>query len=334
MIPCNNSSEHTLRWKKIFADSIFGHNALSVTLPELDIDEDDLAKIDKLFPIQVAQSTLKHKSDSNINDNPILRQYLPSKLELVNADGYVSDPVGDVIATELPGVIKKYANRVLIIASNTCPIHCRYCFRKNFPYPKENPNTHRFQYALDYCAKDTTINEVILSGGDPLSLEDELIDYLFSAISKIPHITTIRLHTKFPSVIPQRITPELLSTFAESKLNKVCVFHINRPEEITREFCDVVKKIKNTNTITLNQSVLLNGINNCANVLVELSHKLFDAGILPYYLHMLDKVEGTSHFHVTAQQAAAIMQKMKEQLPGYLVPKLAREISGQSSKIY
>ena len=334
MIPRNNTSEHTLRWKKIFADSFFGRDALSAALPQLDIDKKDLTEIDKQFPIQVARDIVENKADSHFINDPVLRQYLPNKSELVNPEGYTDDPVGDVDATELPGVIKKYSNRVLIITSNTCPIHCRYCFRKNFPYPRDNPNTHRFQHALQFCATDTTIREVILSGGDPLSLEDELLEYLFSALSKIPHINTIRIHTKYPSVIPERVTPTLLSTLAKCELNKVCVFHINHPEEITQKFCDAVKEIKNTNTITLNQSVLLNGVNNHVEVLVELSHKLFNAGILPYYLHMLDQVKGTSHFYVSEQHAAILMQEVKNQLPGYLVPKLAREISGQSSKTY
>lgn len=332
MIPRKHTSEHTLHWKKEFADSIFGHQALSTALPQLKFDAIDLAKVDALFPIQVPRSLLSHKQNSH--NNNLLRQYLPDPKELINEHNTFDDPVGDIQATQLTGVIKKYAHRVLIVTSNICPVHCRYCFRKNYPYPKENPNSHLFQDALEFCRNDTSINEVILSGGDPLSLEDELIEHLFSSIEKIAHIKTIRLHTKFPSVMPKRITPYLLSILKNSELNKVCVFHINHPDEITDEFCEAVLKIKNTNTITLNQSVLLKRVNDNADILAKLSHKLFNTGVLPYYLHQLDKAKGTSHFEVSTEKTIEIMQQLKHQLPGYLVPKLAKEIAGQASKMY
>ena len=259
---------------------------------------------------------------------------MPNAQELVDLHDDSNDPVGDISATQPSGVIKKYAHRVLVVTSSTCPVHCRYCFRKNYPYAKDNPNTHRFESALKFCHDDTSINEVILSGGDPLSLEDELLEYLFSAFSEIPHIKTIRLHTKFPSIIPKRVTPHLLSVLAHSNLNKVCVFHINHPDEINAEFCDAVLAIKKTDTVTLNQSVLLNGVNDSAELLAELSHKLFNAGILPYYLHRLDHAKGTSHFRISSEKTATIMQQLKNQLPGYLVPKLATEIAGHTSKLY
>ncbi len=334
MIPRKHTSEHTLHWKKTFARSIVDHETLSTAIPQPHIDKDKLTEIAQSFAIQIPHHVIEQFSDSNPIKNPVLRQYLPSLEELNNTQGYTSNPVGDIEATQTPGVIKKYANRVLLITSNTCPIHCRYCFRRNFIYPKANPNTHRFQNALEYCSRDTTIKEVILSGGDPLTLEDELIDYLFTALAKIPHIKTVRIHTKYPSIIPERVTPALLSTLKNSKLNKVCVFHINHPDEITKAFCDKVRKIKNTETITLNQSVLLYGVNNDSKVLAELSQKLFDAGVLPYYLHMLDQAKGTSHFHVSECDAEKIMEQLKTQLPGYLVPKLAREIAGYTSKFY
>lgn len=334
MIPCMHSSEHTLRWKKIFADSYSGPKSLATVIPDLDISPSDLAAINELFTIQITSNLLKQYADENPNQHPVLRQYLPNAQELVEIAECSNDPVGDVSATAIPGVIKKYANRLLIVTTNICPIHCRYCFRKDFPYPQENPNSHRFKNALQYCANDTTIDEVILSGGDPLSLEDDMLEHLISTIGKISHIKTIRLHTKFPSIIPERVTPNLLASLAKSKLNKVCVFHINHPDEITNGFCEVVQKIKNTNTITLNQSVLLKGVNDSSEILIKLSRQLFTAGILPYYLHMLDSARGTSHFHVSPQQAGKIMQQLKNQLPGYLVPKLAKEIAGHSSKIY
>lgn len=191
-----------------------------------------------------------------------------------------------------------------------------------------------FRDSLALINNDRTINEVILSGGDPLSLDDNMLEYLISSIEKIEHIHTIRIHTKFPSIYPQRITTDLLNTLSKCKLNKVCVFHINHPDEITQEFCDAAQKIKHTNTTTLNQSVLLNNVNNNSEILISLSHKLFNAGILPYYLHELDHAIGTHHFLVSDKEAQDLISEMKAQLPGYLVPKLAKEIPGEASKSY
>lgn len=330
MIPCKQTPEHPLHWKKLFAKSYVGIKELSKYELDDSLNSDKLNKIDSLFPIQISKEML----ENNSLKGPVLLQYLPNSQELINPPGYTSDPVGDISATQQPGIIKKYKHRVLLITNNTCPIHCRYCFRKDFPYPQSNPNTHQFKQALEFCQQDETINEVILSGGDPLSLEDEMLNHLFTSIEKISHIKTIRIHTKFPSVFPQRITDNFISTLKECSLNKVCVFHINHPDEITQEFCDVAHMIKQTNTTMFNQSVLLKNVNDDANVLINLSNKLFSAGILPYYLHKLDTAKGTHHFKVSDTKADQLIQLMKNSLPGYLVPKLAEEIAGQNSKSY
>lgn len=330
MIPRKQTAEHPLHWKKLFAKSYVGVKEISNHLTDNSINTDTLNRIDSLFPIQVSEQLLENHS----LEGPVLMQYLPNPLELIDPPGHTHDPVGDISATMQPGVIKKYKHRVLLITNNTCPIHCRYCFRKDFPYPQSNPNTHQFKQALEYCRQDESINEIILSGGDPLSLEDETLDHLFKAIEKIPHIKTIRLHTKFPSVFPQRITDNLITMLEQCSLNKVCVFHINHPDEINQAFCDAVQKIKQTNTTTLNQSVLLKNVNDDADILVNLSNKLFSAGVLPYYLHKLDPAKGTHHFKVSDTKAEQLIQHMKNNLPGYLVPKLAEEISGQNSKSY
>ncbi len=330
MIPCKPASEHPPEWKKLFADSYVGLKSLNNYYQNTDLNPQLLNDINTLFPIQLTQELF----NTHQADGAVLKQYLPSEHELKDPPGYNSNPVGDIEATQLPGVIKKYRHRVLLITSNTCPVHCRYCFRKNFPYPDSSPKKHMFEKALAFCEQDTSVNEIILSGGDPLSLEDAMLAYLFKSIENIKHIKTIRLHTKYPSIFPQRITPELLDVLNNSSLNKVCVFHINHPDEVTAKFCEAAQKIKHTNTTTLNQSVLLNQINNNAQTLIKLSHKLFNAGVLPYYLHMLDNAKGTHHFHVAYDEALAIVSKMKSHLPGYLVPKLAREIAGEDSKIY
>jgi len=335
MIPCKTVSEHPLYWKKLFASSYVGLSSFSnylqtEELSPLNLTKEKLEKIDALFPIQLTKQLL----DNYSTNSAVLRQYLPDEQELYDPPGYHHNPVGDIEATQIPGVIKKYRHRVLLITSNTCPIHCRYCFRKDFPYPKSNPNTHMFKQALAFCEQDVSINEIILSGGDPLSLSDSLLKYLFESIERIPHIKTIRLHTKFPSIFPARINSNFLKILANSSLNKICIFHINHPDEITKEFCDIALKIKHTNTTTLNQSVLLKQVNDSPKTLIDLSRKLFNAGILPYYLHMLDNARGTHHFHVSRTEAESLMESIKSELPGYLVPKLAEEIAGKDSKIY
>ena len=328
MIARMHSSEHTPAWKKIFANGYIGAADLKHLC--LDISQEALDEINANFPVQLTQSLLdQHSLDGNV-----LRQYLPAQQELINPEGYSADPVGDMDATQQNGVIKKYNNRVLLITTHNCPVHCRYCFRKDYPYAKDNPNTHQFENALDFITKDTSINEVILSGGDPLSLEDDVLANLFQSLEKIPHIKTLRLHTKFPSIIPERITSDFLNTLKNCKLDKVCVFHINHPDEISEEFCAAVKQIKATNTTTLNQSVLLKNVNDNAETLIQLSQKLFSVGVLPYYLHMLDHARGTHHFHVEKSTANTILDIMKSELPGYLVPKFAQEIAGENSKIY
>lgn len=330
MIPCKPASEHTPQWKKLFANSYVGLKALAKLHPQYSQNKHQLDAINKLFPIQITEQLL-HSHPIN---GAVLKQYLPNELELKDSPHHSENPVGDIEATQLPGVIKKYRHRVLLITSNTCPVHCRYCFRKNFPYSTTSPNVHLFKDALTFCKQDLSINEVILSGGDPLSLDDDMLEYLFESISKIDHIKTIRLHTKYPSVFPQRITSKLLATLNNSSLNKVCVFHINHPDEINDAFCDAAQKIKQTNTTTLNQSVLLKDVNNNADTLIELSRKLFNCGVIPYYLHMLDPAKGTQHFHIDPKEAHSIVNRMKSHLPGYLVPKLAQEIAGQDSKFY
>lgn len=332
MIHANTKSEHTLRWKKILAASYCGNDAIETHLSASEISIDELKEINRLFPIQVPQQLFERTLLAN--NKQVLRQYLPNAQELIADPDYSNNPVGDVEATIAPGIIKKYKNRVLLVTTNVCPIHCRYCFRKNYAYAKGNPNSHGFRDAIQYCKQDTSINEVILSGGDPLSLEDEVLANLFFELEKIEHIDTIRLHTKYPSIIPERITPALLKILQDSNLNKVMVFHINHPDEITEKFCAITKKIKLTNTQLLNQSVLLNGVNSEATLLQQLSKKLFNAGVLPYYLHMLDHALGTKHFYVSDEKANEIVTQLKALLPGYLVPKLAKEAAGEPNKIY
>ena len=330
MIACMSSSEHPLYWKKVFAQSYVGLNELKPKLPDSHTMLDQYQVIDGLFPVQVS----RHLLEKFPVGHPVLKQYLPDIEELTNPPEYARDPVGDQQATLAGGLIKKYQHRALLITNSTCPIHCRYCFRKDYPYSQQTPQRHRFNTALKLIHEDPSLNEIILSGGDPLSLDDDLLDDLIKSIEKIPHIKTLRLHTKFPSIYPQRITQSLLNTLANCRLKKVCVLHINHSDELDDEFTQAAEKIKSCGVTLLNQSVLLKAVNDDVDTLIQLSHQLFASGVLPYYLHLLDKARGTHHFYVPKIQAENLLEKMKQQLPGYLVPKLAQEIAGHSSKHY
>ena len=330
MIACMPSTEHPLHWKKIFAESYVGLQQLAPKMLDDNRYDDQYEHVDSLFPIQLSHQLLERFP----LDHPVLKQYLPDLKELINPPGYGDDPVGDQQATLEGGMIKKYQHRALLITNSTCPIHCRYCFRKDYPYSQQTPQRHRFDIALKQMQEDASLHEIILSGGDPLSLDDELLDDLITSIDKIAHIKTLRLHTKFPSIYPQRITDSLIKTLSNCRLNTVCVFHVNHDEEINDDFNQAASKLKSAGVILLNQSVLLKQVNDNSDTLIQLSHKLFAAGILPYYLHLLDKARGTHHFYVDKVRAESILTEMKRELPGYLVPKLAQEVAGLDSKDY
>lgn len=332
MIHRKPNSEHTLQWKKRFADSCFGYKDFSARLALPPEQLTSLQKIDEIFPIQLTRELLELAKAGK--HERMLKQYLPDEQELTTEASFTHDPLDEADATFMPGVIKKYAHRLLLITTSICPVHCRYCFRKNYRYPKSHPGTHQFKEALAYIDTDDSLNEVILSGGDPLSLEDKLLDHLVKSISKTSHIKTLRLHTKYPSIIPERVTPSFLDIFTNTSLNIVFVFHINHPDEVSEGFFQASKKIREVGAHTLNQSVLLKGVNDDAMILADLSHKLFSAGVLPYYLHMLDHATGNRHFEIDQAKANKIITELKSILPGYLVPRLAREVPGQPNKIF
>lgn len=215
-----------------------------------------------------------------------------------------------------------------------CAINCRYCFRRHFPYADNPGNKANWQQALTYIAQHPEIEEVIFSGGDPLMAKDHELDWLMTELEKITHLKTLRIHTRLPVVIPQRITDDLVQRLARLSLNKVMVLHINHANEIDPLLSSYLNKLKQAGIVLLNQSVLLKGINDRAEILKTLNDKLFANGVLPYYLHLLDKVEGASHFWIDDQQALAIYRKLITLSSGYLVPKLAREIAGEPSKTW
>lgn len=284
----------------------------------------------QLFAQRVPQSFIDRMEKGNPYD-PLLRQVLPLNEEFEIHDGYSTDPL-DEQDNVLPGLLHKYRSRVLMIVKGGCAINCRYCFRRHFPYQDNKGNKTTWQQSLDYIASHPELDEVILSGGDPLMAKDAELQWLVEGISAIPHIKTLRIHTRLPVVIPSRITNGLCDLLKQSRTNVVVVTHINHANEINRQLIEALIELKRAGVHLLNQSVLLKGINNSIEAQANLSHALFSAGVLPYYLHVLDKVQGAAHFYVSDEEARQIIQGLMIQVSGYLVPKLTREIGGEKSK--
>ncbi|MCK5917789.1 MAG: EF-P beta-lysylation protein EpmB [Cocleimonas sp.] len=265
-------------------------------------------------------------------DDPLLKQILPVEDEVVDVKGYVSDPVGDLNASLTSGVLQKYHGRALIITTGTCAVHCRYCFRKEYPYSEIKPAINDWKQVIETINNDPSLHEVILSGGDPFILSDQRLASLCQQLAAIPHINTIRFHSRIPVVLPQRIDTNFLDWFSALPIKKVVVIHANHANEIDTLVGDKLCLLSDTGATVLNQSVLLKGVNDNVETLENLSQKLFHYQTLPYYLHLLDKVKGTAHFDIQQQQAVILMEQLRNRLPGYLVPKLVREISGKRSK--
>jgi len=284
------------------------------------------------FPLRVPRGFVDCMEAGNPND-PLLRQVLPTQAELHPYPGYSDDPVGDLPASAAAGVIHKYHGRVLLIATGGCAVHCRYCFRRNFPYGEQQLSTQKLAQALAYIDQRQEISEAILSGGDPLLLNDDKFARLIQSLSDIEHLQRIRIHSRIPLVLPSRISDELLSTLSRSRPKVVLVTHVNHANELSPAVTAALSHLHAAGVTLLNQSVLLAGVNDQAQVLITLSEKLFAHGVLPYYLHLLDKARGTGHFEVDEADARQLMQQLQQQLPGYLVPKLVREQAGAAHKI-
>jgi EF-P beta-lysylation protein EpmB len=286
----------------------------------------------KIFPLRVTHSFAARMRTGDIND-PLLLQVLPLHLENQLTPGYSTDPVGDLPASKSPGVIHKYHGRVLLITTGACAIHCRYCFRRHFPYSHANPAADDWHQALQYIARDSSISEVILSGGDPLSLSDQKLLHLASLLAQIPHVTTLRIHSRLPIVVPQRISDTFIAQLAALRLQIVMVIHTNHANEINTEVLTALEQLRRYNIPLLNQSVLLHNINDNARTLAALSRALFAHGVMPYYLHTLDAVQGAAHFAVDKQSLRAIYAELSRLLPGYLLPKLVTERADADYKI-
>ena len=266
-------------------------------------------------------------------DDPLLKQVLPLGIELDEVSGFSADPLGEQPKNSHRGILHKYHGRLLLMPGQLCGVNCRFCFRRHFPYADNKLNKEEWQSAFDYIRGETELSEVILSGGDPLSQNDLRLRWIVEELAKIPHIKRLRIHTRMPIAIPQRITDEMIGWLTSTRLQPIVVTHCNHPNEIDEDVAAALNKLRNKNIQLLNQGTLLKDVNDSAEVLAQLSEKLFSNGVMPYYLHLLDRVQGAAHFEISEEQAQRIMGELSQQCSGYLVPKLARESAGKESKI-
>lgn len=313
-------------WQNQFSDIITRFEDLAAAL-ELPISAFDLPNSEQKiseFPLKVPRQFVAKMRKGDPND-PLLLQILPTFAETVEVTGFVTDPLEEKNSNPSKGIIHKYASRVLLPVTGACMVHCRYCFRQHFDYNDNLPTKDDWTTIVEYIQNYGQINEVILSGGDPLSLSDRRLFDILAMLENLPQIRTIRLHTRVPVVIPARLSEALIERLAQSRCQIVMVIHTNHPNEIDEETLFYLNRAKLAGITLLNQTVLLKGINDNADTLAKLSEKLWMSGVLPYYLHVLDKVAGASHFYIEDKQAVEIYWQLLAKCSGYLVPKLVRE---------
>lgn len=284
-----------------------------------------------LFPLRVPRSFVARMRKRDPHD-PLLLQVLPLAAELEEVPGFGHDAVGDLPSARGDGVLQKYHGRALLITTGACGVHCRFCFRRHFPYQEHTAARDGWQPAIERIAADTHLEEVILSGGDPLSLSDRRLAELAERLDGIAHLKRLRIHTRQPVVLPERVDTELLTWLGLGRLQKVVVIHANHARELDQSVATAMQALATTGATLLNQSVLLRGVNDSVAALADLSRRLFDCGVLPYYLHLLDRVQGSAHFEVPESRARDLHAALAAELPGYLVPRLVREEPGQAGK--
>jgi EF-P beta-lysylation protein EpmB len=284
------------------------------------------------FPVFAPRTYIARMRYADPHD-PLLRQVLPLEEELAAPAGYSPDPVGDLAAAVHPGLLHKYHSRILMVTTGACAVHCRYCFRRHFPYSEGPRSPQAWAGALDIIAADHSIGEVILSGGDPLTLVDAHLATLAKRLAAIDHVRRLRLHTRLPILIPQRVTSELLDWLRGTRLTPIVVIHANHAHELHGAAAEAVGQLVDAGIVVLNQAVLLRGVNDHIDPLTELCERLVDLRVMPYYLHQLDRVAGAAHFEVPETTGELLMQALRERLPGYAVPRYVRETAGAPFKV-
>jgi len=318
-------------WQQHFADAVTDPAEL---LRALDLGSEWLAPAEaaaKLFPLRVPRSFVARMRRGDPHD-PLLRQVLPLGDELIETEGFGSDPIDESSYQQAPGLLRKYSSRALLVTTGECAVHCRYCFRREFPYEEQQGETGRWREAIASVAADPSIEELILSGGDPLSLSNARLNALTNSLKGIAHLNSLRLHTRNAIVLPSRIDAGFIDWIRSLPWRVTIVLHVNHAQELQGDALEALARLSTTGALLLNQSVLLRGVNDDATALSTLSRTLHAHGVLPYYLHLLDRVRGSAHFEVSESRGLEIIATMTSTLPGYLVPKLVREIPGAASK--
>jgi|TARA_Y100000310_G_scaffold325618_1_gene389331 EF-P beta-lysylation protein EpmB len=330
MIPLSDTGWQVQSWQEILADSV---TTVAELTKLLDIEGVPLnAEVDPAFPLFAPRPYLARIEQRN-GDDPLLLQILPTNLERAVQPGFSLDPLDERATTLDSGLMSKYRGRVLILAAGTCAINCRFCFRRHFPYDEHKPSKQDWQAIFAFIEGDESIHEVILSGGDPLVINDQRLAWVAQRLAAIRHLKRLRIHTRLPIAIPQRVCDSLLQWMAATTLQTVLVTHCNHPRELDDLVLSSLLRLRQCGVTLLNQSVLLKGINDDADVIVSLSERLFEAGVHPYYLHLLDRVQGAGHFWLSDEEAQRIYHEAVARLPGYLLPRLVREVPGARAKM-
>ena len=336
MIPAPLPPSQPARWQQAWRDavrdprellSLLGLEALAAAIA----DGPPSAGAGEAFPLRVPRGFVARMRHGDPHD-PLLRQVLPLDAELRPVPGFTLDAVGDAAARAAHGVIRKYRGRALLVATGSCAVHCRYCFRRHFPYAEETAAADGWREAVAAIAADAGIDEVILSGGDPLSLATHKLVEVTSALEDIPHLRRLRIHTRLPVVLPQRVDDALIAWIASLPWPVTVVLHANHANEFDADVDAAAARLRATGATLLNQAVLLRGVNDSVDALARLSERGFAAGVLPYYLHQLDRVAGAAHFEVPDDEALEIHAALAARLSGYLVPRLVREVAGDPGK--
>ena len=319
-------------WKRSLSTAVRDSDELIDLLSLSDELREPARRLSAEFPLVVPRSYVSRMTPGDPRD-PLLLQVLPLHVEENQVAGFNRDPVGELPARRAPGLIQKYRGRALLVVTGTCAVHCRYCFRRHYPYEETPAGITAWQPAIEALERDPSIGEVILSGGDPLVLTDRVLSRLVDRLEAIPHLRRLRIHSRLPIVIPERVDASLLAWLTSTRLAPWVVVHANHAREIDSLCGSALKRLVDAGIPVLNQAVLLRGINDDADTQAALSERLMDVKVIPYYLHQLDPVEGAAHFHVPESRGVEIVEELRRRLPGFGVPRYVREVAGEASKI-
>lgn len=320
------------QWQQELADCVTSLQELADLLDLPIENSESTGLVIQDFSLRVPKAFARRMQKGQLND-PLLRQVLPVEQEGRMVSGFSHDPLQEANSNPTSGVLHKYHGRVLVTLMGACAVHCRYCFRRHFAYDENVQGKASWPGIFDYIRSDNTITEVILSGGDPLTAKDSYLQEFIETLSEVEHVKTVRIHTRLPIVIPSRVTKNFLVSVMTTRLNVVMVVHANHANEIDGDVRSAFLRLKDSGMTLLNQSVLLRDVNDTPESLIALSESLFESGVLPYYLHILDPVSGTAHFAVSEDDAKKLMMKIRARLSGYLVPRLVRERAEALSKL-